>query len=149
MNRINGNAVYNVTYPLLNLLTQQLEDGAGTKYNTIPYDYRISQMLIEGSLRIIPEIPKNNASKTEDSVHIDLQSNMDKFIAWNDMFMIGSNGQNNLTKETGVISNYAATNMVPEYIGGEKIIHGANMHSALESDKEVRNKSFLNIVNMI
>ena len=118
MNHINGNAVYNVTHPFLNLLTQQLDDGTGTKYNTIPYDYRISQILIEGSLRIIPEIPKNIAFKTEYSAHIDFQGNTDKFIAWNDMFMIGSDGQNNLTKETGVISNYAATNMVPEYIGG-------------------------------
>ena len=50
LNNIHGNAVYNVTYPFLNLLTQQLEDEADSNYNTVPYDYRILQIPVEGSL---------------------------------------------------------------------------------------------------
>ena len=47
LNHINGNAFYNLTHPLLQAIVQQLENESGTAANSIPYDYRISQMVEE------------------------------------------------------------------------------------------------------
>ena len=45
---INGNAIYNTTHPLFQHLLSQLQIEVDTPYHAIPYDYRISQILVEG-----------------------------------------------------------------------------------------------------
>ncbi len=42
---ISGNAIYNLTDPLFELILGQLEKDASTVYNSVPFDLRIGQML--------------------------------------------------------------------------------------------------------
>jgi len=49
LDHTNGNAIYNTSHPLLERLVGQLEVEAPCPYNSIPYDYRMSQMWIEGT----------------------------------------------------------------------------------------------------
>ena len=52
MDHTNGNGIYNTSHPLLDRLVGQLEVEAPCPYNSIPYDYRMSQMWIEGTMGI-------------------------------------------------------------------------------------------------
>ena len=56
LHHTNGNAIYNTSHPLLERLVGQLEVEAPCPYNSIPYDYRMSQMWVEGTLGIVPEL---------------------------------------------------------------------------------------------
>jgi hypothetical protein len=49
LHHTNGNAIYNTSHPLLERLVGQLEVEAPCPYNSIPYDYRMSQMWVEGT----------------------------------------------------------------------------------------------------
>jgi hypothetical protein len=53
LHHTNGNAIYNTSHPLLERLVGQLEVEAPCPYNSIPYDYRMSQMWVEGKFFII------------------------------------------------------------------------------------------------
>lgn len=48
LHHTNGNGIYNTSHPLLERLVGQLEVEAPCPYNSIPYDYRMSQMWVEG-----------------------------------------------------------------------------------------------------
>lgn len=48
LNHINGNAIYNVSHVLMNLMLGQLEVEADQMYNFIPFDLRMGQMWTEG-----------------------------------------------------------------------------------------------------
>ena len=56
LHHTNGNAIYNTSHPLLERLVGQLEVEAPCPYNSIPYDYRMSQMWVEGTLGIVTEV---------------------------------------------------------------------------------------------
>jgi hypothetical protein len=47
VNHLNGNAIYNLTHPFFNRVLAELEFEASTTANSIPYDYRISQIIEE------------------------------------------------------------------------------------------------------
>lgn len=49
LHHINGNAIYNVTNPLLLHIVSELESESHTDFNAIPFDLRISQIILEGS----------------------------------------------------------------------------------------------------
>ncbi len=49
LHHLNGNAVYNLTNPLLLHIVSELESESQTDFNAIPFDLRISQMILEGS----------------------------------------------------------------------------------------------------
>ena len=51
-----GMPIYNTSHPLLERLVGQLEVEAPCPYNSIPYDYRMSQMWVEGTLEIVPDL---------------------------------------------------------------------------------------------
>jgi hypothetical protein len=44
LNHFNGNAIYNISHPLMNLMLGQLEIEADQMYNFIPFDLRMSQV---------------------------------------------------------------------------------------------------------
>ena len=50
LDHTNGNGIYNTSHPLLERLVGQLEVEAACPYNSIPYDFRMSQMWIEGTM---------------------------------------------------------------------------------------------------
>ena len=118
LNHINGNAIYNTSHPLLERLVGQLEVEAPCPYNSIPYDYRMSQMITEGALGIVPKLaPK--IMLNEDGENITLSDNTEMFKRWWDAYKDKSP-----IKETPIIHNYAATNLIPRHLGPEYVIHG-------------------------
>ena len=123
LHHTNGNAIYNTSHPLLERLVGQLEVEAPCPYNSIPYDYRMSQMWVEGTLGIVPELaPK--IMLNEEGENITLSNNVGMFRKWADIWE-----KENPFKYTPVIHNYAATNLIPRHLGPEYIIHGAKLYS--------------------
>ena len=123
IHHINGNAIYNTSHPLLERLVGQLEVEAPCPYNSIPYDYRMSQMVVEGAMSIVPELaPK--IMLNEEGENITLSNNTEMFTKWWDM-----HSADTPFKETPVIHNYAATNLIPRHLGPEYIIHGAKLYA--------------------
>jgi len=53
LHHTNGNAIYNTSHPLLERMTGQLEVEAPCPYNSIPYDYRMSQMWVGKSAFVL------------------------------------------------------------------------------------------------
>ena len=89
-------------------------------------------MLTEGSQGILPELHEN--FKYNKNGHVTtLPSNTGKFRSWITQFV----AEQKPIKETNLISNYAATNMLPQHVGDESIIHGATMYAPWNASKEV------------
>ena len=123
LHHTNGNAIYNTSHPLLERLAGQLEVEAPCPYNSIPYDYRMSQMWVEGTLGIVPDLaPK--IMLNEEGENITLSDNRAMFKKWADIWE-----KEDPFKYTPVIHNYAATNLIPRHLGPEYIIHGAKLYS--------------------
>jgi len=123
LHHINGNAIYNTSHALLERLVGQLEVEAPCPYNSIPYDYRMSQMCTEGALGVVPELaPK--IMLNEEGKNITLSDNTETFAKWWDQHSASTP-----FKETPVIHNYAATNLIPRHLGPEYIIHGAKLYA--------------------
>ena len=129
LHHTNGNAIYNTSHPLLERLVGQLEVEAPCPYNSIPYDYRMSQMWVEGTLGIVPELaPK--IMLNEEGENITLSNNIEMFKKWADIW-----DKEDPFKYTPVIHNYAATNLIPRHLGPEYIIHGAKLYSPWDPTK--------------
>jgi len=83
----------------------------------------MSQMWVEGTLGIVPELaPK--ITLNEEGENITLSDNRDMFKKW-----AGIWERDTPFKYTPVIHNYAATNLIPRHLGPEYIIHGAKLYS--------------------
>lgn len=132
VSHINGNAIYNISHPLLTILVNRLEEESNTPYNAIPYDYRISQIMVEAETGIIPEIPEKIWNKQK-------ENGWEKHIAPIEIFVdsVEKFIPKNPIKETKLIANYAATNVLSSHIGNEVIIHGATVHGEWNRAKEV------------
>jgi hypothetical protein len=123
LHHTNGNGIYNVSHPLLERLTGQLEVEAPCPYNSIPYDYRMSQMWTEGTLGIVPKLaPK--IMLNEEGENITLSDNLAMFSKWANRWK-----DEEPYKFTKAIHNYAATNLIPRHLGPEYVIHGAKLYS--------------------
>mmetsp|Transcript_61832 Transcript_61832/g.170980 ORF Transcript_61832/g.170980 Transcript_61832/m.170980 type:complete len:224 (-) Transcript_61832:215-886(-) len=115
VNHINGNAMYNLSHPLLEVIVRQLENEAGTVANSIPYDYRIAQMIEEVQTGMVPSFFADDRGIPHRLPRHFIHS-MSKF------------DLDALIRETSVIGNYASTHMVPSYLTQhEVVVHGANM----------------------
>jgi hypothetical protein len=83
----------------------------------------MSQMVVEGAMAIIPELaPK--IMLNEEGENITLSNNTEMFGKWWDLY-----SSDTPFKETPVIHNYAATNLIPRHLGPEYIIHGAKLYA--------------------
>jgi len=123
LHHTNGNGIYNTSHPLLERLTGQLEVEAPCPYNSIPYDYRMSQMWVEGTLGIVPKLaPK--IMMNEEGENITLSDNVAMFSKWANRWK-----DEEPYKYTKAIHNYAATNLIPRHLGPEYVIHGAKLYS--------------------
>lgn len=129
LDHTNGNAIYNTSHPLLERLVGQLEVEAPCPYNSIPYDYRMSQMWIEGTMGIVPTLAPA-IMLNEEGENITLSDNREMFKKWGDEWK----GEHPF-KETQVIHNYAATNLIPRHLGPEYIIHGAKLYAPWDPTK--------------
>lgn len=126
---------------MLKELLLQLELETDTPYHAIPYDYRMSQILVEGMLGTLPEVPLQVVEKWTSETGKNLPNNTAKFrTMWNKNWQ--NNRQNRATpiRESKVISNYAATNLLPRHLQSEQkasLIHGAKMYAPWDRDKYV------------
>ena len=123
LDHTNGNGIYNTSHPLLDRLVGQLEVEAPCPYNSIPYDYRMSQMWIEGTMGIVPQLAPA-IMLNDEGQNITLSNNTAQFTKWGDLWK-----GDHPFKETPVIHNYAATNLIPRHLGPEYIIHGAKLYA--------------------
>ena len=123
LHHTNGNGIYNTSHPLLERLTGQLEVEAPCPYNSIPYDYRMSQMWVEGTLGIVPKLAPKIMLNEEGEI-ITLSDNLPMFTKWANRWK-----DENPYKFTKAIHNYAATNLIPRHLGPEYVIHGAKLYS--------------------
>ena len=139
LNHINGNAIYNVSHQLMNLMLGQLEREKDQLYNIIPFDLRMGQMWSEGALGItqnmwpdLGKVPMKNAMEHV----VTPRNNTALFRAWwnESGFNGGPNGTSPTMAESVSIKNYAATNMLPKYLGPEILIHGAAMFKRWEGN---------------
>ena len=129
LHHTNGNGIYNTSHPLLERLVGQLEVEAPCPYNSIPYDYRMSQMWVEGTLGIVPKLaPK--IMLNEEGQNITLSDNRAMFNKWANRWEAEEP-----YKFTKAIHNYAATNLIPRHLGPEYVIHGAKLYSPWDPSK--------------
>ena len=68
LNHINGNAVYNISHPLMQLMLGQLEIEADQMYNFIPFDLRMGQMWTEGALGVVQNMLPSAGGNLENVV---------------------------------------------------------------------------------
>jgi len=123
LHHTNGNAIYNTSHPLLERMTGQLEVEAPCPYNSIPYDYRMSQMWVEGTLGIVPKLAPKIMLNNEGE-NITLSDNIKMFTKWANQWK-----DEEPYKFTKAIHNYASTNLIPRHLGPEYVIHGAKLYS--------------------
>ena len=115
-------SVYNTSHPLVDNILCELEEEANTDYNAISYDYRISQMLLEGSSGVPPEFPYNNIF--DDDGKAIVLAPKSKFAAWWKQYSDG-----NPIQESSVISNIASTSyLLDEVDASVSIVHGKNVY---------------------
>lgn len=122
MNHINGNAIYNLTHPLFLGVLAQLESEASTVANSIPYDYRIAQIVVEVDYGVEASFVRFDADTPP---VLPLPS---RFTSWAKRY-----NSSDLITETVLIGNYASTDVVPEFFRYQgAVVHGAILHSAWE-----------------
>jgi len=134
---INGNALYNVKHSLFKNLLTQLQLEGGTPYHAVPYDYRISQILVEGMLGVLPEIPPYIVEKWSNETGLELECYTEKFHGWWDTYGRNSNAKqgSSIIRESQVIVNYAGTNLLPRHKESiqASLIHGAVYYTPWDS----------------
>ena len=142
LHHINGNGIYNVSHPLMELLVSELEAEAGTLYNAISYDYRISQMLLEGSSGVPPDFPYTKILD-DGGKPITLRPKLDKFAAWWDNY-----GADDPVKESRVITNFGSTAYLLDDVDeGVSLIHGKAMY--LPYDPYLHGVSLHKVCNLL
>jgi len=121
---LNGNAVYNLHHPLFEFLLKQLWRERDTLYHAVPYDYRISQILVEGFLGVKPELPGgllvDGASDAEAP-----RSQTEEFRkVWNRYGIVDGEAT---MRESEVIRNYVGSPLLPRHLKNlnASLIHGA------------------------
>lgn len=123
IHHINGNAVYNATDPVFNVILGQLEAESDTTGNAIPYDLRISQMVLEALQIEEAEFPSfENIADPDQEEALEFISNVEE--------------PQNILQETNAIGNYASTVVVPEQLKNtQMIIHGAKVFERWDSEQ--------------
>lgn len=134
---INGNALYNLKHPLTHLLLSQLKEEADTPFNAVSYDYRISQILVEGMLGIRPELPPGIAKEWQKERGLEVPSYKKRFRKWE--HQLGEDYFYAIRQST-VIANYAMSNILTSHLENEtySIIHGARIFKPWDRTKYVR-----------
>ena len=124
LHHINGNAIYNTTHPILEQIVSELENEADTWYNAITYDYRISQILLEGSTGASPDFPHVNVVD-EGGNQIKLLPKTEKFRRWWKEYP----DTHQLVQESNVMTNLGSTAFLPGDVeDGIALVHGKNMY---------------------
>jgi len=130
LDHLNGNAIYNITHPLLENIISELKKEKDTYFNAIPYDYRISQMWTEGSKGIPPNFPYKEIIDESTGQPVVLPTKTKLFRSWYNKY-----GEEQPMKETHVVTNFGATNFLPQQVEGVPLVHGKGVYSPHEPKK--------------
>lgn len=131
LHHINGNAIYNVSHPLLLDIVSELQAEAGTLYSALPYDYRISQMVVEATIGEPPEFPFKHMQTPggEDAPEF-LPGKKEKLQWWWDAYSAKEGEGFDPIRESSVLVNMAATNFLDEHLPEEgAIVHGTDLYA--------------------
>jgi hypothetical protein len=133
---INGNAVYNLSHPLLEQILIQLRKESDLPLHAIPYDYRISQILVEGMMGVLPEVPSAIEQAWSKETGQQMKSNTKNFqYLWEKY----AKSEQRTIKESSVITNYAGSTLLPHQLQKQEasLVHGASYYSSLNKSKYV------------
>ena len=124
---LNGNSVYNLRHPLMKFLLKQLLKEKDTIYNSVPYDYRIAQILVEGFLGVEPALPAASTNVRHHGLHDDAEIKYFRRM-WNRYGMADGEA---VMIESKVIKNYVGSPLLPRHIKTMEasLIHGAMLYS--------------------
>ncbi len=140
LHHINGNAVYNLRHPLVQFILQQLwnERERREVYHGISYDYRISQILLEGFLGITPNLPGGVVKQWKlEHAGQEVRNNKNDFgEAWRKYGVI--DGAMSI-RRSKVIQNFSGTNLLRRHVeeSGASLIHGANFYHSWQENSKV------------
>lgn len=126
LHHINGNAIYNLTNPLLLNIISELEEESKTIFNAIPFDMRVSQIILEASTGISQAFIFNTKSRK-----VDLPNKVTKFTSWWKKYASGYDP----VKESKVISNQASMAYCPSDVESASIVHGKKIFLPWNSDQ--------------
>ena len=133
LNHLNGNSVYNVTHPLMRKFLVELQREAGSEFEAVPYDYRISQMVHEGKYGIAPEFPFPWLTK-EDGNNVELATKS-RYGKWDEL---REDVMESPLKESQVLANFAESNYLEEHISEldytPALVHGLNVFKTWNPD---------------
>ena len=129
-------------------MLEQIDTEAGTPYNAVPYDYRISQILVEGMLGVKPEVPPSIVEQYIREGH-QMEDNTEKFRRWWEAYGDHGGGDMGAIRETSAIANYAGTNLLPRHVENEvaSILHGAKYYLPWDEKTHVSWNRFSREVN--
>jgi hypothetical protein len=135
---LNGNAVYNLKHPLMKFLLKQLWEERETIYNAVPYDYRISQILVQGFLGEDPELPKDIMSKED--LALELHDGKDRMREFKKMWdRYGIVDGEAVMRESKVIRNLVGSPLLPRQLKTieASLVHGAVFYTGWEKFRYV------------
>jgi len=141
LNHMNGNAVYNLRHPLFHFLLIHLrkEQSRSEAHHSIPYDYRISQILLEGFLGEKPDLAPAIVDQWKiDNGKTEITNNKKEFRSAWDSFGV-YNGVASV-RESKVIKNFSGCNLLQRHIDESEssLIHGAKVfHGWKETNREI------------
>jgi len=128
---INGNAIYNVTCPLLATMVKELEIERTSFYNAVSYDYRLSQMFFEGSKKVPSHFPFPTLYGDTDP-ETAIPSKMEKFQHWWDQM-----GYDGFFTQSNVIANFGLEGIF-EDLSDAAIVHGKQYSPLLPTSQQRR-----------
>mmetsp|Transcript_26422 Transcript_26422/g.55787 ORF Transcript_26422/g.55787 Transcript_26422/m.55787 type:complete len:542 (-) Transcript_26422:97-1722(-) len=133
LHHINGNAVYNLTDPLLLNMVSEFESEHNTIFNAIPFDLRLSQMVLEGaSGEPSPFVFNRN------TFHRDLPNKTGKFIRWwRDYVRHHDSPKYAPMKESRIMSNMGLDGDGECRVDKYSIVHGQVSGELLSSNTRV------------
>ena len=145
---INGNALYNLSHPLLEEILNQLQEESDLPLHAVPYDYRISQILVEGMMGVLPDLPWPIVDEWSKETGRKMKSNTKKF---QHLWKKYVKSDQRVIKESKVITNYAGSTLLPDQIAREKasLIHGASYYTPLNKTKYVSDSIKLKFNNIL
>jgi hypothetical protein len=114
---INGNAIYNVTDTLLNLMVDELERESDGLFNAVAYDYRLSQLYFEAAMGITSTFPFPELLELEMN-NEGLEPKMAKLFDWWVKY-----GYEGFYSRSNIIGNYGLKGVLDD-IGSTSIVHG-------------------------
>mmetsp|Transcript_27572 Transcript_27572/g.66274 ORF Transcript_27572/g.66274 Transcript_27572/m.66274 type:complete len:986 (-) Transcript_27572:1744-4701(-) len=136
LEHLNGNAVYNLTHPYLRLMVKEMQDENDTPLKSVPYDVRMSQIVVEGSMGIPPDLPTNRSvgwgsvNVDVDRVVVDTEKSYKLRTWWDNYGAI-----ENPMKETRAIRNMHLNDYLPRHVRNGIIVHGTREYSSWNPEK--------------